>query len=780
MSKYINILYLCVLIHNANLMDVSYYEILGVSKQAATQEIKQAYKKLAIKYHPDKNSDEAVQEKFLKITEAYETLKDPEKRRKYDIYGSHGAYTRKYDYQSQSEYNNLFYNGLYHNDPYVVTLSSSTFYVHLTDGFHFINFYSPFCPPCQNLADHWKRFAEVYHGIVKVGAVNCKYHNSFCYHNMRIGSYPTLLFYPNGKIGNSIYYRGDDTFDALEEFVMNYIKSKIHVPVVSQLRSTEKPIAYVLEPNNIDDNALTRIAFHLKGLTTVVVIDDEELRDDLTEDPDTVVVFQYKKNYIEISSNDEKTIIKKIVESLPKIEEIDPKKLKDIRNKLRSGGNKPWVLYFPSEDDDNLLLHQMKMKYPNMNFGTIDCKSQQELCVSLQVESTPCWAVLKWGGVYQRSYTPPDTFIQTAADIYNLHTISASELQKILDGDVGTWVLLVVPYKLSWDHIAEPFTEVSKHYLDLEVINFGIMICTLQTEQYCRKLAHNQPAILVQEGRNQHVYNGRIDTENIIDFIQLIKDSGSVSLSEQEALGIMTLSGRKHCWLVAFLPASCDRFCQDIAHQWRIIARRLRPLDWVRVGVLQCTESRGLCANVRQPTARLYLLNNKQHYTLNLQQKSEAPYILEWTLDHIDDSVEKLRWHTFAKQVAAEDIHPHMYKRPWLVYFHSPRCYHCFEKYPDFALAAIFMGKVVNFGKVNCLNERNLCQQEHITSYPTLKMYLRNQHQGYRVSTLRIGDYKAIMDEVRPYLPNINRDANLLGGLHSFTPGMFHFKHDEL
>ena len=65
-----------------------YYKTLGVDKKASQEEIKKAYRKLARQYHPDTNKDAGAEERFKAISEAYDILGDPDKRKKYDRGGS--------------------------------------------------------------------------------------------------------------------------------------------------------------------------------------------------------------------------------------------------------------------------------------------------------------------------------------------------------------------------------------------------------------------------------------------------------------------------------------------------------------------------------------------------------------------------------------------------------------------------------------------------------------------------------------------------------------------
>lgn len=68
-----------------------YYKVLGVNKSASDEEIKKAYRKLAMKYHPDKNKgDKSSEEKFKQLSEAYAVLSDKEKRHQYDQFGANG------------------------------------------------------------------------------------------------------------------------------------------------------------------------------------------------------------------------------------------------------------------------------------------------------------------------------------------------------------------------------------------------------------------------------------------------------------------------------------------------------------------------------------------------------------------------------------------------------------------------------------------------------------------------------------------------------------------
>ena len=71
-------------------MGKDYYAILGVPRDAGADDVKKAYRKMALKFHPDKNKASDAEERFKEIAEAYEVLSDKKKREIYDQYGEEG------------------------------------------------------------------------------------------------------------------------------------------------------------------------------------------------------------------------------------------------------------------------------------------------------------------------------------------------------------------------------------------------------------------------------------------------------------------------------------------------------------------------------------------------------------------------------------------------------------------------------------------------------------------------------------------------------------------
>jgi curved DNA-binding protein CbpA len=267
-----------------------YYKLLGVPKNADDAAIRKAFKKMSLKYHPDKNKDdrEAAEKKFIEIANAYEVLSDAEKRKIYDAHGEEGL--KNHGQQGQGNpFGNMnfddifgsFFGGggqggagggnggggfrfqfsqggggqqqffhqgggggeqqqqqkpekLFKNTD-VTELDLGTLnLLYRRTTIWMVNFYHIGNPQSKALKDEWVTLSDKLFGIIKVAAVSCSDEEELC-EDYNIKTHSTIVYFPENTAQEHEIYTGEKTYKAMSDFAVQRMQSFVRLVTASNL-----------------------------------------------------------------------------------------------------------------------------------------------------------------------------------------------------------------------------------------------------------------------------------------------------------------------------------------------------------------------------------------------------------------------------------------------------------------------------------------------------------------------------------------------------------------
>uniref|UniRef100_A0A672NSN1 DnaJ homolog subfamily C member 10 n=1 Tax=Sinocyclocheilus grahami TaxID=75366 RepID=A0A672NSN1_SINGR len=639
--------------------DEDYYNLLGISREASTREIRQAFKKLALTMHPDKNPNDATaHEKFLKINRAYEVLKDEDLRKKYDKYGEKGLQDEQQGgrYESWNYYRYDF--GIYDEDAEITTLDRGDFDAAGNSGeVWFVNFYFPRCSHCHDLAPTWREFAKEMDGVIRIGAVNCGDNGMLC-RSKGINSYPSLYVFRAGMVRK---YYGDRTKSSLTTFAMQFVKSKV----------TELWQAILL---------IVPISWFIQSLET-------------------------------------KEIYAQVLQHLPDLEILTKS---SFEHKL---AHHRWLISFSFGHNDLASHEYKKLKAllkdSHIQVGKVDCVADSELCASLYIQKA-CVAVFKGVGIHDfEIHHGKDVLYNVAAfakESVNAHVTTLS-VENFPSHEKDPWL---VDFFAPWCPPCRALLpELRKASIQLfGQLKFGTLDCTVH-ERLCNTYnIHAYPTTVIFNKSSIHEYEGHHSADGILEFIEDLVNPVVVTLIPESFQELVKRRKSSETWMVDFYAPWCGP-CQALLPEWRRMARMLSGI--VNVGTVDCQKHHSFCQgeNVRAyPEIRLFPQNSNrrdQYQSYNGWHR-DAFSLKTWALSSLPRASVDLSPEDFKRKVLGGKDH-------WVLDFYAPWCGPCQQFAPEFEVLARMTKGTVRAGKVDCQEHYQTCQSAGIKDYPSVRFY---------------------------------------------------------
>ncbi|KAJ8942244.1 hypothetical protein NQ318_003091 [Aromia moschata] len=709
-----------------------YYKLLGVTRDATVKEIRKAFKLLAVKLHPDKNKDDKdADENFIKFVKAYEVLKDPNTRKHYDLHGdTPESIKNKQQYHSYSYYKEQF--GIYDDDPIIVTLSRKLNVLDDNQAW-FVNFYSPNCHHCHELAPIWRKLARELEGVIRIGAVNCEDDYPLCY-QLQIEAYPTLLYYEKEVLNKSHLfegqrYIGDRSVEALQEFVLSKIKVSINQISAPEWKNDKfkqhNRLLFLCCDNHVncpEEDTKIKLSASLEGLVPTGDVKDTDLCEQISVDykEKPVVFWQVEKGGIDIHSiagADTKEILESILNKLPNPEILDEEKFRDIRSRLRAKDEKPWLIcfYMGTATDLNLELKRL-----------IHCGKSAALCGSLHVARYPTWV----GGAFELHHGRDilhevAAFARDSARSTNLHALSPADFYNVVNEGTPWLVDWYAPWCPPCKKLLPELRKASHEFKPKDV-QFGTVDCTLHRNLCTKEGITSYPTIMLYNNTQIHRFTGIPGASSIVEFVHDMINPVVLPLDEDTFMQVVR-KPKEELWAIDFFAPWCGP-CQKLAPRMEKIRKTgfsivVTQFPEVKIAQVDCVAHSALCdaQNIRSyPTIRLYPLGSKGLSTVAMYNGNrDAISLKRWLMSFLPSPVEALNAKQFKNQILSKNFY-----RPWLVDFYAPWCSHCVHFEPEFRSVAQKLEGQVRSAKIDCEAERVFCGERRVRGYPTVRLYL--------------------------------------------------------
>uniref|UniRef100_A0A672Z3T1 DnaJ homolog subfamily C member 10 n=1 Tax=Sphaeramia orbicularis TaxID=375764 RepID=A0A672Z3T1_9TELE len=660
-----------------------YYELLGVSREATTREIRRAFKQLALTMHPDKNpGDLSAHDKFLKVNRAYEVLKDEDLRKKYDKYGEKGLDEQQQGgrYESWNYYRYDF--GIYDDDLEIITLDSGDFEAAVNSGeIWFINFYFPRCSHCHQLAPTWREFAKEMDGVIRIGAVNCGDNNHLC-RRRGINSYPSLFVYRAGQKPEK--FNGERTKDDLIRFSMQFITTSVtHLWQGNVFKEVESAFAsgigwLITFCADSGDCLEPRTRQKLAGMLVRILMLQCMTQIGATALFPPGSALDKEGSVLWLKTLDSKEIYSQVISHLPDLE--------------------------------LLTTDSFKVK--------VDCVSDSELCQSLYIHK-PCVAVFKGLGIH-------DFEIHHGKDVlYNIVAFARDSVRAHVttlrpdnfpSDRKEPWL---VDFFAPWCPPCRALLpELRKASIQLAgQMKFGTLDCTIHHNLCSMYNIQAYPTTVIFNGSSMHEYEGHHSADGILEFIQDLVQPSVVVLDPSSFTDRVKGRSEGEVWAVDFYAPWCGP-CQALMPEWRRMARLVS--GQIMAGSVDCQRYQTFCQSqgVRAyPEIRLFSGSTRQpdRYMTYNGWNRDAHSLKTWVLSALPRASVDLTPDSFRSLVLFGKDH-------WVLDFYAPWCGPCQHFAPEFEVLARVRGEV-RAGKVDCQAHYQTCQSAGITAYPTIRFY---------------------------------------------------------